>query len=164
MRERAVVPLVLLFVLYAPAQEPPAGWKAVRDAKRACQIWVPPEWVLLGDGSGAAVFADATTAIAVVTRQQGQTFQPLSGSLLKTLGIRKQNMFENTAKRVFYQEKTSRSSDDPSALSASVPGRGGTCSGHIVYLRAVSDATARQIMDSLGPVTESRVALTGEPR
>ena len=59
---------------------------------------------------------------------------------------------ENTARRIFYQEKISRHADDPNAYSVSVPGKAGTCSGHISALPSVSDETAKKIALSLGPV------------
>src|SRR5215831_7470984 len=83
-----------------------------KDAKGVCQLAVPPDWGPLTDGSGAAVFHDPTTAIAVVTSQPGQVFKPFSEAQLKTLRIPKEKIFENTAKRLFYQDKTSRNSED----------------------------------------------------
>jgi hypothetical protein len=68
------------------------------------------------------------------------------------LGIRKETLFENTAKRVFYQDKISSRAEDPNAYSASVPGNGGTCSCHIVFLPSISQETAKKIVLSLGPV------------
>jgi hypothetical protein len=56
----------------------PAGWQIVKnsknDSKNACQIAVPPDWSQYGDNSGAAVFHDVSTAIAVVTSEPGQAF------------------------------------------------------------------------------------------
>jgi hypothetical protein len=86
----------------------PADWKIIQDAKATCQIAVPPEWVPFGENNGAAVFHDSATAIAVVTSQRGQEFKPLSLGLVKTIGIPKEKMFENSARRIFYQDKTSR--------------------------------------------------------
>src|SRR5262252_8793295 len=102
MREYRIPTLVLLLFFPASAQTIPAGWKMVKDSKNTCQIAVPPEWVLLEDGSGAAVFRDRTTAIAVVTSQPGQIFKPLPEWLQKVLDIRKEKIFENSAKRLFY--------------------------------------------------------------
>lgn len=146
--------LLLLFLPLASAQTLPAGWRVVKDSKGACQIAVPPEWVPLADNTGAAIFQDTTTAIAVVTSQPGQTFKPLPESLQKLLGIRKEKMFENTAKRVFYQDKTSKNSEDSNAYSASVPGKAGTCSCRVVFLSSISEDTSKKIVFSLGPVPE----------
>lgn len=154
MREYIVPTLVLLFFSPASSQTVPAGWAVVRDSKSACQIAVPPEWVPLTDIAGAAVFQDTSTAIAVVTSQPGQAFKPLPESLQKLLDIRKEKMFENTAKRIFYQDKTSRNAEDPNAYSASVPGKGGTCSCHVTFLSSVPEDTAKKIALSLGPVPE----------
>jgi hypothetical protein len=145
--------LILLLFFPASAQTIPAGWKVVKDSKETCQIAVPPEWVLLEDGSGAAVFQDST--IAVVTSQPKQIFKPLSESLQKVLDIRKEKMFENSAKRLFYQDKTSKGSSDPNAFSASVPGKTGTCSCHVTFLASVSADTVKKIALSLGPVPQT---------
>jgi hypothetical protein len=146
--------LVLLLFFPASAQIIPAGWKVVRDSKNTCQIAVPREWILLEGGSGAAVFQGPTTAIAVVTSQPGQIFEPLSESLQKVLDIRKEKIFENSVKRLFYQDKTSKSSSDPNAYSASVPGKAGTCSCHVTFLPNVSADTVKKIALSLSPVPE----------
>lgn len=154
MREQVVLTLLLLLPPPTLAQTMPTGWKVVKDSKSACQIAVLPEWAPWADNTGAAVFQDTTTAIAVVTSQPGQTFKPLPESLQKLLGIRKEKMFENTAKRIFYQDKTSSHSEDPNAYSASVPGNGGTCSCRVVFLPSISQETAKKIVLSLGPVPE----------
>jgi hypothetical protein len=60
----------------------PGGWKIVKDARAACQIAVPPEWIPFDENSGAAVFHESTTAIAVVTSQPGQQFKPISSPQL----------------------------------------------------------------------------------
>jgi hypothetical protein len=160
MREYIVSTLFLLLLLPASAQTVPAGWKVVRDSKDACQIAVPPDWVPFTDSSGAAVFHDATTAIAVVTSQPGQIFKPLSESQLKVFDIRKEKLFENTAKRIFYQDKASRNSEDSNAYSAMVPGKGGTCSCHVVFVPSVTEEIAKKITLSLGPVTEQTSQLS----
>jgi len=146
-----------LFLLCVPlaAQTVPANWKVVSDAKHACQIAVPPEWVPLSESGGAAVFHDASTAIAVVTSQPGQEFKPLAPVLLKVLDVPKDKMFENSAKRIFYQDRISINAETPNAWTASVPGRaGGTCSCHIVVLPEITEDVARKIAGSLGPVPE----------
>jgi hypothetical protein len=137
-----------------PAQTVPAGWTVVKDAKSLCQAAVPPDWSLLGESRGAAVLRDASTAIAAVTSQPGQAFQPLSASMQKILDIRKENVFENTARRVFYQDRISRNAETPSEYSASVPAKEGTCSLHVTFLPSVTAETARKIALSLGPVPE----------
>jgi hypothetical protein len=101
MREYRIPILVLLLFFRASSQTIPAGWKVVKESKDTCQIAVPPDWVLLEDRSGAAVFQGSTTAIAVVTSQPGQIFKPLPESLQKVLEIRKEKMFENSGKRLF---------------------------------------------------------------
>ena len=153
MRKQAVSTLLFLLVLPTWAQTVPAGWTVVQDSKHACQIAVPSEWAPWADNTGAAVFRDSTTAIAVVTSQPGQTFKPLAESQKKMLGIPVEKMFENTAKRIFYRDKTSSRPDDPNAYSASVPGNGGTCSCRVVFLPSISQETAKKIVLSLSPVT-----------
>lgn len=154
MREYIVLALVLLSRLPAQAQAVPAGWKVIQDAKAACQIAVPGEWVTLGDNNGAAVLHDATNAIAVVTSQPGQEFKPLTPAQLKTFGIPKDKMFENSARRIFYQDKSSANSDDPNAFSMSVPAKNGMCSCHVVVLPSVPEDVAKQITQTLSPVAE----------
>lgn len=155
MREYTVPSLILLCVSPAVAQTVPAGWQIVKDSRAGCQIAVPTDWAPWGDNSGAAVFHEPTTAIAVVTSQPGQVFKPLSDSLMKLLAIPKEKMFENTANRIFYQDKTSGTPEDSNAYSASTPGKGGTCSCRVTFLPSLSEDTARKIVLSLGPVKEA---------
>jgi len=160
MREYIVSTLILSFLPSVVAQVLPAGWQIVKDSKNdsknACQIAVPPDWSLYGDNNGAAFFHDVSTAIAVVTSQPGQAFRPLTESLQKLLHIRKEAMFENTANRIFYQDQTSENRESLSAYSVSVPGRAGTCSGHVTFLPSVSADVVRKIALSLGPLPEVR--------
>ena len=153
MRERVVLTLLLLFTPAALAQTLPAGWKVVKDAKSACQIGIPPEWDSWKDSAGAAVFKDPSMAIAVVTNQPGQKFEALTPAMVRMLGIAKEKLFENTAKRLFYQDRTSGGGEQPNAYSASVPVEGGTCSCRIVFLPAVEKETVKKIVLSLGPAT-----------
>jgi len=154
MREQIAVVLFLLSVPGFWPQTAPAGWKAIIDSKGLCQIAVPPDWVAGAENTGSAIFRDSTTGIAVVTSQPGQAFKPFTESFLKLMKIPKEKMFENTAKRIFYQDKASRNADDPTSFSASVPGRDGTCSCRVVFLLSVSEETAKKIALSLGPVPE----------
>jgi hypothetical protein len=146
--------LFLSLLASALAQTTPDGWKIVKDSKGVCQIAVPPDWDPLSENTGAAVFQGPATAIAVVTSQSGQAFKPLTETLQKLLGIRRDKLFENTARRIFYQEKISKHSEDPNAYSASVPGKAGTCSCHVVVLPSVPEETAKKIALSLGPAKE----------
>lgn len=154
MRECAVAALVLLCSAPALGQTVPSGWKVVKDAKATCQIAVPPDWVPFGENSGAAVFHDSTTAIAVVTSQPGQEFRPLSPGLVKSIGIPKERMYENSAGRVFYQDRAARTPDETSAWSSSVPNKAGTCSCHVVVLPSIPEETAKKIALSLSPVPD----------
>ena len=104
--------------------------------------------------SGAATFHDATTAIAVVTSRPGQQFKPLSPALLRTIGVPKEKMFENSATRIFFQDKTTRNPNDTSSFSASVPAKDGTCSCHVVVLPSIPEDVAKKIALSLSPVLE----------
>ena len=152
MREHIVFTLVLLGCLPTWPQTLPIGWKVIKDAKAVCQIAIPPEWVPLGENNGAAVFHDSTNAIAVVTSQPGQEFKPLSATMLKSFGIPKAKIFENSAIRIFYQDKTSKNPDDTSAFSASVPTKNGTCSCHVVVLPSIPEDVAKKIALSVSPV------------
>lgn len=158
MREYIVSTLVLL-LFQAPAPHPspsavPEGWQTVADGKGLCRIAVPPDWVRFSDASGAAVFKDASTAIAVVTSQPGQEFKPLPEAVQRVLHIPKDKLFENSAKHIFYQDRISRNPDDPNAFSASVPAKNGTCSCHVTFLPSVSAEIVRKIALSLGPVPD----------
>ena len=146
MREFIVPALVLL----SGFQTTPAAWKTIQDSKGLCRISVPAEWTPMEEKTGAAVFESSTTAIAVVTSQPEQAFKPLTDSMQKLLGIRKDKVFENTVKRTFYQDKVSRNAEDSSAFSASVPGKTGTCSCRITVLPSITEETARKIALSLG--------------
>jgi hypothetical protein len=155
MQEYRILILVLLLFCPGSAQPIPSGWKVITDAKGTCQIAVPPEWALLTENSGAAILQDSTTAIAVVTSQPGQVFKPMTEAMQRVLGIRKESMFENTVKRLFYQDKTSKNSSDTNAYSASLPSKAGTCSCHISFLPSIPEETAKKIALSLGPVPEA---------
>jgi len=145
----AVSVLVLFYCLPGAAQTQPAGWTLIRDAKGACQVAVPPEWTAFGEKNGAAVLQDAGTAIAVVTNQPGQAFKPFSPAILKTLNVPKEKMFENSATRIFYQDRAANNTGETSAFSSSVPYKGGTCSVHVVFVQSVPEETARKIALSL---------------
>jgi len=133
----------------------PVGWKVIKDSKGTCQIAVPTDWTP-SENPGSAVFQDATVAIAVVTTQPGQTLKPLSESMQKILGIAKDKLFENTTKRIYYQDKVVRNATDSNAFIAMVPGKGGTCSSRVVFLSVVPEDTAKKITLSVGPVPESQ--------
>ena len=154
MREFTIPALVLLSGLTASAQTP-SGWKTIKDAKSVCQIAVPPEWTPLGENNGAAIYKDATTAIAVVTAQPGQDFKPLTPGFIHSMGLPAAKIFENSAKRIFYQDQTSRGPDDTSAFSVSVPAKNGSCSCHVAFLPSISADTAKKIALSLLPAPET---------
>jgi len=151
MREYIVTALILLFVPPVASQTIPPNWQIVKDTAGLCQIAVPQDWAPWRDSSGAAVLHDATTAIAIVTSQPQQEFKPLPEVVQKTLEIPDGKMFENSAKRVFYQDRTSSGREDPNAYTVSVPGKSGTCSGHVTFLPSVAEDIARKIALSLGP-------------
>lgn len=144
--------LILLCALPAAPQNPPPDWKIVKDSRSVCQMAVPPDWQAWGENSGAAILHDTTTAIAVVTSQPGQVFKPLTESFQKLLRIAKDKLFENTASRIFYQDRTSAKPDLPNAFSVSVPGNDGTCSCRLTVLPEVSEDTTRKIALSLRAV------------
>jgi len=148
----SVSALVLLFAPSVRAQGVPAGWQTIKDPKGACQMAVPPDWSPYGDTHAVAVLHDVSTAIAVVTSQPEQEFKPLPEAVQKVMGIPKDKMFENNAKRVFYQDRTSQNQGDPNAFSVAVPGKTGTCSGHLTFIPTLSLDVARKIALSLGPV------------
>jgi hypothetical protein len=154
MREYMVSTLIL-FSLPLSAQVVPAGWQIVKDSKNTCQIAVPADWSPYGDTHSAAVLHDTSTALAVVTSQPGQSFTPLTEFFQKVLNISKEKLFENTSKRIFYQDKTSASAEDSNSYSFSVPGKAGTCSGHLTFLPSIPEDTARKIALSLGPAPEA---------
>lgn len=136
------------------AQTAPSGWKWIRDSKGACQVAVPPDWSPLAEATGAAVLHDPSTAIAVVTSQPGQAFKPLTEAQLRTLDVPKEKIFENTATRLFYQDRTASHAEDSNAYSAMTPGHGGTCSCHVVFVRGVGEDIGKKIALSLAPAPE----------
>lgn len=152
MRGYKVSPLLLLFLSAVSAQTVPPGWNTVKDTKGLCQIAVPPEWTSLGESTGAAVLRDSTNAIAVVTSQPEQAFKPLPDPLVRSLKISKDLMFENTPKRIFYQDRVSKGPEATNAYSSSVPAKSGTCSCHLVLLPTVPAEVAKKIVMTLGPV------------
>ena len=146
--------VVLSLLAGVSAEITPAEWKSVKDSKGLCQIAVPPDWEEIAESTGAAVFHDTSTAVAVVTSQPGQTFKPLTESLQRLLGIRKDALFENTPRRIFYQDKVSRRSGDPNVYDSSVPAKSGTCSCHVAALPHIPEETAKKIALSLQPAPE----------
>jgi len=76
--------------------------------------------------------------------------------LQKLLHISRETLFENTAGRIFYRDRTSAHPEDPSSYSVSVPGKSGTCSAHVTFLPSVPEDVVRKIALSLGPVPETR--------
>ena len=71
----------------------------------------------------------------MVTTQPGQTLKPLAESIQKILGIAKDKLFENTAKRIYYQDKVARNATDSNAFIAMVPGKSGTCSSRSALIQ-----------------------------
>ena len=112
---------------------------------------VPPEWSAWANNTGAAVLQDTSTALAVVTHQPGQAFKILTETMQRMLGIPKEKLFENTAKRLFYQDKTSTFAGDPNAYSGSAPAGDATRSCRVVFLPTVPADIAKKIVLSLGP-------------
>ena len=152
MREFAIPTVILLCILPAAAQTVPANWQIIKDSGNACQLAVPPEWTHLGS-AGAAVFQDPGTALAVVTSQPAQAFKPLTEVMQKMLDIHK--MFENSAKRIFYQDKASVAAQDQNGYSAAVPAKNGTCSCRVTFIPSVAEDTVRKVVMSLGPAAET---------
>jgi len=147
--------LILFCLPCLSAQGVPTAGQIVKDTRNACQVTVPPDWSLYGESHSAAVLHDTSTALAVVTSQPGQTFTPLTEFFQKVLNIPKEKLFENTPKRIFYQDRTSSGPDDPNSYTFSVPGKGGTCSGHLTFLPSIPADVARKIALSLAPVPET---------
>jgi hypothetical protein len=90
--------------------------------------------------------------IAVVTSQPGQVYKPLSDAQLKTFGVPKEQVFENTTGRLLYQDRTAAKAEEPNAYSAQTARTGGTCSCHVVFGHGVAEDIAKKIALSLGPV------------
>src|SRR5260370_16430545 len=137
MRHFIVAAQFSLMLPIASAQSAPAGWKLIRDSKGACQIAVPEDWTP-SENPGSAIFQDTATAIAVITSQPGQSLKPLAESLQKLLRIPKEKMFENTARRVYYQEKIARDAKDSNAFIAVLPGQPGPPSSRALLLPTLS--------------------------
>lgn len=154
MREYMISALILFSLPYLYAQGTPPGWQIVKDPKNTCQLAVPQDWSLWGESHSAAVFHDASTALAVVTSQPGQAFKPLTEFFQNVLNIPKEKLFENTVKRIFYQDKTSANPHDTNSYTFSVPAKDGTCSGHLTFLPGIKEDVARKIVFSLGPASE----------
>jgi len=153
MRYFGAFALFALVLANAASESPPAGWKVLKDLSGACQITVPEAWDSAPD-QGWAVLRDAATAIAAVTSLPDQTFRPLPESSLKMLGIPREKIFENSAKRIYYQDKTAAKSSPTNAFTVMVPAKAGTCSSRVAFLPEVPEETARKIALSVGPAPE----------
>jgi hypothetical protein len=68
------------------------------------------------------------------------------------LGVPKEKVFENSTKRVYYQDKIAVTLQDTNAFTVVVPGKAGTCSSRVLFLPEVSQEDARKIVLSVGPV------------
>ena len=147
----SILSALIFLSLPLSAQVVPNGWQIVKDSKNACQVAVPPDWSVYGDSRSAAVWHDSSTALVVVTSQPGQSFGPLSERLLTVLNLTKEKLFENSPKRIFYEDKASQHPQDPRWYTFSVPGNNGTCSGRLTFLPSLSDDIVRKIVLSLGP-------------
>jgi hypothetical protein len=152
MREYIISSLILLFLPPVPGQVTPAGWQTIKDPRNACQLNVPADWTPYADHQGAAVFRNSETALAIVTSQPGQVYTALPESVVNVLGIPPAKLFENSATRIFYQDRTSTSPIDHNSYSFTIPAKVGTCSGLLTFLPSVSEETARTIVRSLAPV------------
>src|SRR5215467_749955 len=146
--------LLCLMLSAASDDTAPSAGKPLKDVKGSCQILVPENWTPSNENTGSAVLQDSSNTIAVVTSQPGQVFKPLTESMQKLMRIPKDKMFENSAKRIFYQDKVARDLADTNAFSTMVPGKNGTCSARVVFLSSVSEETAKKIALSVGPVPE----------
>jgi len=155
MRKIIVATLLFLGILRASGDSIPTNWKIIKDSKSVCQIAVPENWTAGADNTGSAYLQDPTVAIAVVTSQPTQAFKPISDSMLHLLNVTKESLFENSAKRVFYQDRPNASAPDSHSLNIMVPGRTGTCSARVVYPPTVPEDTARKIALTLAPVPEA---------
>jgi len=147
-----VAALSFLVAATAAAASIPAGWQTVKDSKGLCQIAVPANWTPAAENTGSAVYQDASVAIAVVTSQPGQAYRPFSDTMLKLMNISRDKLFENSATRIFYQDRTGRDPNEPNALSVMTPGKSGACSSRVVFLGTVPEETAKKIALSVGPV------------
>jgi len=153
MKYSGLLALLCLMLLASDHTAPSAG-KLIKDVKGSCQILVPENWTPSNENTGSAVLQDSSNTIAVVTSQPGQVFKPLTESMQKLMGIPKNKMFENSTKRIFYQDRVARDLTDTNAFSTMMPGKNGTCSARVVFLSSVSEETAKKIALSLGPVPE----------
>lgn len=154
MRYFGAFALFALLLHGAAPESPPAGWKVLKDPSGACQITVPEAWESSPDQAGWAVLRDAATAIAVVMSQPDQAFKPLPESVVKLLGIPRERIFENSAKRVYYQDRAATKSSGTNVYIIMVPGKAGTCSSRVAFLPEVPEETARNIALSVRPVPE----------
>src|SRR5690349_940278 len=133
----------LLLLSLDAETHPQAGWKVVKDAKNTCQISVPENWTVT-ENAGSAVFEDPSKGIAVVTHQAGQAMKPLTPNLLKLMNIPKEKMFENSEKRIFYQDKIAHGPNDSNSFSVMVAGKSGTCSSRVVFISVIPEETAKK--------------------
>ena len=157
MRKIIVTTLLFLGPALAAGDTVPKNWKIIQDSKAVCQIAVPDNWTV-GEAAGSAYLQDPTVAIAVVTSQPAQAFKPISDSMLNLLNVPKENVFENSAKRVFYRDRPNPSNPDSHSLNVMVPGKTGTCSARVVYPSTIPEETAKKIALSLSPPPETSAA------
>jgi hypothetical protein len=94
--------LILLLVLGvdAVAQSVPTGWKTVKESEGKCQASVPPNWIVASANPGTANAKNPLDLVVVTVGYD--ELKPMPESVQKMFNV--DNMFENTAKRVFYSD------------------------------------------------------------
>ncbi len=130
------------------AQTVPSDWKVLRDEKGLCQIMLPPDWIVDKDNPGTASTKDygMKGGLAVVLSDAYSKMAAMPESVRKMFGIEK--MIENTDKRVFYTDK----SGNVTNYNVSIPGKTGKCDVQLTAFPDITEALAKQIALSLGPV------------
>jgi hypothetical protein len=128
----------------------PSGWKVVADRPKACQDAVPPDWTLDSTFKGFAQSADKKSTSAVNSVKQ--SMQELKQNAEMAIPVN--TVIEDSPKRLWYTYKnTLGGAPDSVNWYVAVPGNPGiTCNAQITFQDPAMDTTAKQILDSLGPV------------
>ncbi len=128
----------------------PSGWKVVPDRPKACQDAVPPDWTLDPIFKGSAQSSDKKSTSSVSSVKQ--TMQELKQNAEMAVPVN--TVIEDTPKRLWYTYKnTLGGAPDSVNWYVAVPGNPGiTCIAQITFQDPAFDSTAKQILDSLGPV------------
>ena len=141
--------LAVTFTLSAAAHTLSAQTKAFKDKNGTCQVLLPADWQL-DDITGEMKDPKSLIRVSVFWERDAKV-EPYSAMAMDMNNVEK--MFENTAQRIFYQEKPIKFGPVPTyAYTVYTPApQKGACHGAISMKPGADEPAAKQIALTLGP-------------